>query len=77
MKIHATVLVFILAMARNRNILQRAQAEVDAHSPRDQLPSLADLYSMSYLLAVIKETLRWCPSLPLGNYFRAPDPIGC
>jgi cytochrome P450 len=67
MKIDASVKVFILAMARHQDICKRAQAEVDRLSPPDQLPSLVDVESMPYLMAVIKETLRWSPALPIGS----------
>jgi cytochrome P450 len=54
-------------MARNRDILKRAQAEVDRLSPPGQLPGLADVESMPYVMAIIKEALRWSPALPLGD----------
>jgi hypothetical protein len=56
-------------MANNRDIQKRASAEIDSASPGSRLPRLADIDSMPYVLAIIKETLRWNPSLSLGQFF--------
>jgi cytochrome P450 len=44
----------------------RAQAELDAVVGRDRLPTFADAPRLPYVLAIIKEILRWRPSIPLG-----------
>jgi cytochrome P450 len=61
-------------MAMHHEIFKRAQVEVDRLSPPDQLPNLADVESMSYVMATIKETLRWNPALPFGDFSAVPAP---
>ncbi|KIK54688.1 hypothetical protein GYMLUDRAFT_99986 [Collybiopsis luxurians FD-317 M1] len=63
---YATILTFMLAMALNPDKQKLAQAEVDRVVGSDRLPTIADISKMPYVTAVIKETLRWHPSLPLG-----------
>ncbi|KAJ7644817.1 cytochrome P450 [Roridomyces roridus] len=63
---YSTVLNFILAMALHPSIQLRAQEEMDAIIGPERLPTIADRASTPYLNAVLKETLRWHPSLPLG-----------
>ncbi|KAG8877871.1 hypothetical protein FRB97_002942 [Tulasnella sp. 331] len=60
-----TLATFILAMLLHPEIQARAQAEID-RVIGDHLPTLASRDSTPYLNAVITETLRWHPSLPLG-----------
>ena len=47
-------------------VQRRAQAEVDAVVGRDRLPTFADAPRLPYVLAVIKEVLRWRPALALA-----------
>jgi len=47
-------------------VQRRAQAELDTVVGRDRLPTFADAPSLPYVSAVIKEVLRWRPSVPLG-----------
>jgi cytochrome P450 len=47
-------------------VQHRAQAELDAVIGRDRLPTFSDAPRLPYLGAVIKEVLRWRPSLPLS-----------
>jgi cytochrome P450 len=47
-------------------VQRKAQAELDAVVGRNRLPTFADAPQLPYLNAVIKEVLRWCPSVPLG-----------
>jgi cytochrome P450 len=54
-------------MAQHRDVQKRAQAEIDDAIPTNRLPALADIDSIPYVLATIKETLRWNPSLTLGD----------
>jgi cytochrome P450 len=54
-------------MAQHRDIQKRAQAELDGAVPTSRLPDLADTDSIPYMIATIKETLRWSPALTLGN----------
>jgi cytochrome P450 len=47
-------------------VQRRAQAEIDAVVGRDRLPTFADAPRLPYVRAIIKEVLRWRPSLPSG-----------
>jgi cytochrome P450 len=73
-------------MANNPDIQRRGQAEVDRIVPDTRLPGLEDIKDLSYIVALIKETMRWRPALPLGTcrYFnyrcrssitRSPAPL--
>jgi cytochrome P450 len=55
----------IVALIQNPEKQLAVHAELDAILG-DRLPTIADRKSTHYLNAVIKETLRWRPSLPLG-----------
>jgi cytochrome P450 len=44
----------------------RAQAELDAVVGRDRLPTFADAPRLPYVLAIVKEILRWRPTIALG-----------
>ncbi|EJD42045.1 cytochrome P450 [Auricularia subglabra TFB-10046 SS5] len=59
---------FVLAMVRSPDIQRRAQAELDRVIPADRLPSLADRSALAlpYLEAVLRETYRKYPPVPLG-----------
>jgi cytochrome P450 len=45
---------------------KRAQAELDEVVGRSRTPTFSDASSLPYIQAIIKEVLRWRPSLPLG-----------
>ncbi|KAH9960118.1 cytochrome P450 [Russula dissimulans] len=45
---------------------RKVQIELDIVVGRERMPTFADAPSLPYLGAVIKETLRWGPVLPLG-----------
>jgi cytochrome P450 len=45
---------------------KRAQAELDEVVGRSRIPNFSDAPSLPYIQAMIKELLRWRPSLPLG-----------
>lgn len=64
----ATLRSFVLAMVRNPDIQRRAQAEIDRVLPRDRLPTLSDrsAQTLPYLEAVLRETYRRYPPVPLG-----------
>ncbi|KAJ7083067.1 cytochrome P450 [Mycena belliarum] len=62
---YSTVVNFILAMALYPDAQRRAQEELDTLLS-DRLPTIGDRDSTPYLNAVLKETMRWHPSLPLG-----------
>ena len=48
-------------------ILHRAQQEIDAVGGRDRLPTFDDADDLPYVEAIIREILRWRPSLPLSK----------
>jgi cytochrome P450 len=55
-----------LAMVAFPEVQRRAQAELDAVVGRARLPTFADAPQLPYVRAIIREVLRWRPSLPLG-----------
>ncbi|KAJ7127124.1 cytochrome P450 [Mycena epipterygia] len=63
---YSTVLIFIMLMAMHPDVQTRVQEEVDRVVGKDRLPVIADRPDMPYLNAVIKETMRWHPVLPLS-----------
>ncbi|KAJ6532740.1 cytochrome P450 [Mycena vulgaris] len=71
----SALISFILAMALNPEVQDRAQAEVDAllipsnstqGSIPTRLPTFEDRDQLPYISAVVKEVWRWNPSVPLG-----------
>jgi hypothetical protein len=59
-------MVFTLAMVKNPRIWKRAQTEIDAFVGTDRLPEFDDRSSLSYVDAIVRETMRWQPPAPLG-----------
>ncbi|KZV76223.1 cytochrome P450 [Peniophora sp. CONT] len=55
-----------LAMLTSPDAQKRAQAELDAIIGRERPPSLADQPHLPYIVAVVRETLRWRTVTPLG-----------
>ena len=47
-------------------VQRRAQAEIDSVVGRDRLPTFADAPRLPYVRAIIKEILRWRPTVPFG-----------
>ncbi|EKM75591.1 hypothetical protein AGABI1DRAFT_79751 [Agaricus bisporus var. burnettii JB137-S8] len=62
----STALTFILAMLLHPDVQRKAQAEIDAVVGSSRLPDFDDMPHLPYLSAVLRETLRWNPVLPLG-----------
>ena len=54
-------------MVKNPHIWKRAQAEIDAVVGTDRLPEFDDRSSLPYVDAILRETLRWQPPVPLGR----------
>jgi cytochrome P450 len=52
------------------DVQKRAQAEIDLVIGRNRLPTFEDRASLPYIEAVLRETLRWEPVIPLGNLHR-------
>ena len=61
---------FTLAMVKNPRIWQRAQAEIDAAIGINRLPEYEDRPLLPYVDAIIRETLRWKPPTPVGEFAR-------
>lgn len=61
------MLIFILAMLLNPDVQARAQAEIDSVVGTMRLPVFEDRPSLLYIEAVLRETLRWHPPVPLGK----------
>lgn len=55
-------------MLLHPNVQKRAQAELDSVVGRERLPTFADRAALPYVEAVVKETLRWQPVVPLGAH---------
>ncbi|KAI9446207.1 cytochrome P450 [Lactarius indigo] len=55
-----------VAMVAQPEIQKRAQAELDAIVGRARPPTFSDIPELHYIQAIVKETLRWRPSLALG-----------
>ena len=55
-------------MAMYPDVQKKAQAEIDAVVGRDRLPDIDDLDSLPFINAVVKETLRWQPVTPMGEW---------
>lgn len=54
-------------MALHPDVQKRAQAEIDEVIGHDRLPEVADRQTVPFVTAVIKETMRWHPTLPLSE----------
>ncbi|KAF7419468.1 hypothetical protein PC9H_002058 [Pleurotus ostreatus] len=62
---YATLLVFVLAMALHPKVQLQAQKEIDEVIGSQRLPGIADKAQLPFVNAVIKETIRWRPIVPL------------
>ncbi|KAH7907938.1 cytochrome P450 [Hygrophoropsis aurantiaca] len=62
----STLLVFVLTMIHHPQVQERAQSEIDSVVGSRRLPNFADRPSMPYMEAILRETLRWHPVVPLG-----------
>ncbi|KAK1510610.1 hypothetical protein CTAM01_01183 [Colletotrichum tamarilloi] len=68
----STMLTFVLAMCLNQDVQSKAHEEIDRIVGRDRYPDWSDEDSLTYLAAVINETLRWRPAFALGGPPHAP-----
>ena len=57
---------WLLAMLAYPEVQVRAQAELDEVVGFARPPTFADLPSLPYIRAMVKEVLRWSPSVPFG-----------
>ncbi|KAF9228731.1 cytochrome P450 [Gyrodon lividus] len=62
----STLHCFLLAMLQNPDSQKRAQAEIDEAVGVDRLPSFDDRPSLPYVEAVLRETMRLYPIVPLA-----------
>ncbi|EGO23329.1 hypothetical protein SERLADRAFT_472311 [Serpula lacrymans var. lacrymans S7.9] len=65
-KTATTLIDFILAMVLYPKVQERAQAEIDSVVDKHRLPNFEDRSSLPYVEAVLRETHRWRPVVPLG-----------
>jgi len=65
---YSTLLVFLLAMVLYPEVQAKAQADIDRVIGKDRLPDFDDRPALPYLDAILRETLRWHPTVPLGPY---------
>ncbi|KAH9695840.1 Xanthotoxin 5-hydroxylase CYP82C4 [Citrus sinensis] len=64
-----TVTTFTWALSlllNNRHVLKKAQDELDIHVGKNRQVEESDVKNLIYLQAIVKETLRLCPPLPLS-----------
>ncbi|KAG2357360.1 cytochrome P450 [Suillus spraguei] len=73
----STLMVFVLAMVLYPDVQKRAQAEIDSVVGRDRLPTFEDRESLPYIDAILRETFRWEPVVPLGILSRQVIRLTC
>ncbi|KAG1736131.1 cytochrome P450, partial [Suillus paluster] len=62
----SVLLIFLLAIVLHLEIQTKAQAEIDRVVGKDRLPDFDDRPVLSYVEAILRETLRWHPVFPFG-----------
>ena len=74
-----TLNTFVMAMVSHPQALRRLQAELDTccgTAPESlRLPTLADMPSLRYCAALVKEVLRWRPTVPLVPQHHLTAPL--
>ncbi|KAJ7196347.1 cytochrome P450 [Mycena pura] len=70
-----TLLWFIMAMALYPATMKKAQQEIDSIFNSHTLPVFTRMQDLPYCFALVKEVLRWAPTVPLGipHYADADD----
>ncbi|KAJ8521498.1 hypothetical protein ONZ45_g1791 [Pleurotus djamor] len=63
----STLSVFFLAMLHYPEVMRKAQLEIDDVIGLERMPEFEDKDNLSYLNAVMNETLRWRPVAVLGG----------
>lgn len=56
------------------DVMRRAQAEIDQVVGRERMPKFDDMDHLSYIQAIVRETLRWKTMVPLGMMIRYTFP---
>jgi hypothetical protein len=64
----SAILSFVLLMALHPDVQRRIQTELDDVIGCDHLPHPSDLNHLPYLMAVLKEVLRYAPIANLGAW---------
>ncbi|KAF8217503.1 cytochrome P450 [Mycena galopus ATCC 62051] len=70
-----TLLWFIMAVALHPSTMEKAQQEIDSIFDSNTLPSFSRMRDLPYCFALVKEVLRWAPTVPLSipHYTDARD----
>ena len=55
-------------MMLNPSVQRKAQEEIDRVVGADRLPKSEDRPNLPYVNAIVKETMRWNPPVPLGKF---------
>jgi cytochrome P450 len=55
-------------MVLHPDVQAKAQADIDRVVGQDRLPDFDDRPALPYLDAILRETLRWHPVVPMGPY---------
>ena len=50
--------------------MRTAQRQLDHVLGGERLPDHSDIDNLPYIVAIVKETLRWAPPLPIGTTHR-------
>jgi cytochrome P450 len=64
----STTMSFFLAMLVYPEVQSKAQAEIDRVVGRERLPEMEDMEFLPYVSAVVAESLRWLPVVPMGTF---------
>ncbi|KAF5860139.1 hypothetical protein ETB97_001997 [Aspergillus alliaceus] len=67
--IHTTKMVleiFIMICILHKEVVQKAQTELDSVVGEERLPAFDDLEKLPYIRAIVSELLRWHPISPIG-----------
>ena len=63
----AAIYSFFLSMVLNPEVQRKAQEEIDRVIGDGHLPSFSDRENLPYVNALVKETLRFFPVVPMGE----------
>ena len=58
---------FILCISRHPQVQTRAQKDIDTLVGQDRMPTVADASELQYVRAIVKEGMRWMPTIILGS----------
>ncbi|GAM35621.1 hypothetical protein TCE0_017r04089 [Talaromyces pinophilus] len=60
------IMCFLQAMVKWPEFARRAQKQIDAIVGEDRSPTWDDFKDLPYVMAIVKECIRWRPATPLG-----------